>query len=60
MKIVLNIVLLFVATITSFAQNNTSYWQQKVSYKMDIDFDIEKHQYQGNQELIYPLQKQGI
>lgn len=53
MKIVLNIVLLFVATITSFAQNNTSYWQQRVSYKMDIDFDIEKHQYQGNQELIY-------
>ncbi|MFT5075522.1 MAG: hypothetical protein ACJAX7_001516 [Saprospiraceae bacterium] len=53
MKIVLNIVLLFVATITSFAQNNTSYWQQKVSYKMDIDFDIEKHQYQGNQELVY-------
>lgn len=53
MKTVLNIVLLFLTILTSFAQNNTTYWQQKVSYKMEIDFDVEKHQYQGNQELVY-------
>lgn len=28
-------------------------WQQRVSYKMDIDFDVTKHQYQGKQNLVY-------
>ncbi len=35
------------------AQNNTSYWQQRVDYKMEIDLDVETHQYKGTQELIY-------
>jgi hypothetical protein len=29
------------------------YWQQHVTYKMDIDFDVAKHQYKGKQELVY-------
>lgn len=28
-------------------------WQQKVMYKMDIDFNTEKHQYTGKQHLVY-------
>jgi len=35
------------------AQNNTSYWQQKVDYKMAIDMDVETYQYSGKQELTY-------
>ncbi len=29
------------------------YWQQKVDYKMTIDFDVENYQYQGTQVLKY-------
>ena len=45
----------FLALFLSFAsaQNNTSYWQQRVDYKMEIDLDVETHQYKGTQELIY-------
>ena len=39
-------------TIAS-AQNNTSYWQQRVDYKMEIDLDVDTHQYKGTQELKY-------
>ena len=28
-------------------------WQQRVSYKMDIDFDVNSHQFTGQQTLIY-------
>lgn len=28
-------------------------WQQHVNYKMEIDFDVTKHQYQGKQNLVY-------
>ncbi|MDR5591349.1 M1 family metallopeptidase [Christiangramia sp. SM2212] len=35
------------------AQNNTSYWQQHVDYKMDVDMDVENFQYSGTQELVY-------
>lgn len=46
---------LCVLTVNSwsgFAQS-TSYWQQEVDYKMDIDMDVKKHQYRGKQELKY-------
>ncbi len=36
---------------TSYAQYG--YWQQKVEYTMDIDFDATKHQYTGKQKLVY-------
>ncbi|MGK7391144.1 MAG: M1 family metallopeptidase [Candidatus Cyclobacteriaceae bacterium M2_1C_046] len=29
------------------------YWQQKVEYDMDINMDVEKHQYEGKQTLTY-------
>lgn len=29
------------------------YWQQHVDYKMDVDFDVTKHQYKGKQQLVY-------
>lgn len=34
-----------------FAQH--CYWQQKALYKMDIDFDTEKHQFHGKQTVTY-------
>ena len=43
--------LFFFGTIT--AQNNTTYWQQKVDYKMNIDVDADKGQYKGTQQLTY-------
>jgi len=36
---------------TLIAQND--YWQQRVEYKMDVDFDVKSHQYTGSQELTY-------
>src|SRR5690554_8229587 len=44
--------LLLLSSISGFAQN-TSYWQQEVDYKMDIQMDVKNHQYQGKQELKY-------
>ena len=52
----MNKVLIFLFSITSiitFSQNNTSYWQQKVDYKMDVDVDVENYQYNGTQKLVY-------
>lgn len=43
--------LLIVASVN--AQNNTSYWQQKVNYKMSIDMEVTNWQYKGTQELVY-------
>ncbi len=31
----------------------STYWQQKVDYKMDIEMDVNTYQYKGNQSLIY-------
>ena len=32
---------------------NTSYWQQKVDYKMNVVVDAKNYQYKGNQTLVY-------
>ena len=37
---------------TSMASKST-YWQQHVDYKMDIDMDVNNYQYQGTQKLVY-------
>lgn len=37
---------------SGYAQS-TSYWQQEVDYKINVDMDVEKHQYKGEQELKY-------
>lgn len=38
---------------SAFAQHNTSYWQQEVDYKMDVQMDVKTYQYKGKQELKY-------
>ncbi|HBY69480.1 MAG TPA: peptidase M1, partial [Flavobacteriaceae bacterium] len=53
MKYIFGNILIFCMVATAFAQNNTSYWQQKVDYKMEIDMDVETYQYKGKQELVY-------
>jgi len=40
-------------TAISYAQNNTSYWQQHVDYSMAVDMNVENYQYTGSQKLIY-------
>ena len=45
------ILTLLLGVSVSIAQGQ--YWQQRVEYKMDIDFDAESHQYIGDQELTY-------
>ncbi|WP_027138044.1 M1 family metallopeptidase [Gaetbulibacter saemankumensis] len=32
---------------------NSTYWQQHVDYKMDIDMDVDNYQYKGKQTLVY-------
>jgi len=45
--------LTILTSIWATAQNNTTYWQQKVDYKMDVDMDVKNYQYTGIQELVY-------
>lgn len=35
------------------AQNNTSYWQQHVDYKMEVDMNVDNFRYTGTQDLVY-------
>jgi len=35
------------------AQNSTSYWQQHVDYKMEVDMNVKNFRYTGTQELVY-------
>ncbi len=50
-KLLLSIAL--IATSWAGAQNSTSYWQQHVDYKMEVDMNVENFQYTGTQELVY-------
>ncbi len=45
--------ILSITTILVTAQNNITYWQQHVAYKMDVDVDAKNYQYKGTQELVY-------
>jgi len=45
--------LFLIVTYIVSAQNNTTYWQQHVDYKMDVDVNVENYQYNGTQELVY-------
>lgn len=49
----LQFLLLFIYAFSVSSQNNTSYWQQHVNYKMAIDFDVKTFQYKGTQQLEY-------
>lgn len=35
------------------AQPGSGYWQQRVEYQMEIDFDVSRHRFQGVQQLTY-------
>jgi hypothetical protein len=41
-----------VKTVTTTVKTD-SYWQQHVDYNMDIDMNVENHQYKGKQTIIY-------
>jgi hypothetical protein len=40
-------------TPTTPSVSSSSYWQQHVDYKMDIDMDVNSYQYKGKQKLVY-------
>jgi len=46
-------ILIILLLTFSISAQNTSYWQQHVDYKMDIDVDAENYQYDGVQFLTY-------
>ena len=48
-----SLLLLCLLTSMMAKSQNNCYWQQRVSYKMNIDFDVNKHQFVGNQQLTY-------
>jgi hypothetical protein len=52
MKKRLLIVLLYLIGSKIFAQSQT-YWQQRVDYKMNVNFDVSNYNYKGKQELVY-------
>ncbi len=53
MKHILNGFFLTAVIFSAFSQNNNSYWQQEVDYKMNIEMDVKTFQYKGTQELKY-------
>jgi hypothetical protein len=48
-----HLIAIFLLIITFSVVGQRNYWQQTVDYTMDIDFDVEKDQYQGHQVLVY-------
>jgi hypothetical protein len=46
-------ILLFLAISTIAHAQNRTYWQQHVDYTMEIDLDVDKHQFTGSQKLVY-------
>ena len=45
--------LLFPVFFTLVFAQSFDRWQQRVEYMMDIDMDVNKHQYHGKQKLVY-------
>jgi len=52
MKNTLTLLIILTSILVS-AQNNTTYWQQHVDYKMNVDVDAQNYQYKGTQQLVY-------
>ncbi len=44
---------LFALLCSSLLSAQSTYWQQAVKYNMDIDFDVNKHQFTGDQTIVY-------
>lgn len=38
---------------TAVSNNNSTYWQQHVDYKMNVDMNVNNYQYTGDQTLVY-------
>lgn len=57
LKLILSSLVLITTVITAAsslsAQPGPGYWQQAVSYEMDIDMDVETNRYDGYQKLTY-------
>ncbi len=51
MKKIIALSFLVLSFTTVIAQNNR--WQQRAKYQMEVDFNAQKHQYQGTQKLTY-------
>ncbi len=51
MKYITIIISFWLLTNACSAQNQ--YWQQHADYKMEINMDVTKHQFQGKQKLVY-------
>lgn len=47
------LILIFFGAISFNATAQKCYWQQAIDYKMDIDFDVKKNQFEGKQLLKY-------
>ncbi|WP_395052320.1 M1 family metallopeptidase [Flavobacterium sp.] len=47
------IILFLILTSTNAFSQSSSYWQQKVDYKMNVVMDVKTYQYKGTQELVY-------
>lgn len=45
--------IIFFLLICSVATAQQGYWQQHVSYQMEIDMDATRHQFKGKQKLVY-------
>jgi hypothetical protein len=45
--------ILFFLAVTLQISAQSDRWQQRVKYDMEIDFDVKKHRYQGEQKLWY-------
>ena len=43
----------FIFIFFYFESYSNNYWQQRVEYRININFDYEKHQFLGDQNLIY-------
>lgn len=44
------LILIFFGSVSLTAQN---YWQQRADYEMEIDFDVKKHKFKGDQKITY-------
>ncbi len=53
MKIVIFITLITLNLVAITTKAQPSRWQQAVSYEMEIDMDVENHQFTGTQKLTY-------
>jgi hypothetical protein len=43
----------FILSFLSIDLTGSSYWQQKVKYKINISFDVKNNQFSGTEEIIY-------